>query len=491
MSKFINKLKQTKPGFMAPQYEHIFYSLFFLGQNLLWGFAGNTLTFLSGTLGDVALASAVLIAPKIWDAINDTLFGYIVDKVSFKNGREKFLPWIRIGVSGIGIFTIFMFAIPVGLSTIGKIIWFLAGYILFDLLYTLLDAPAFALPTVLTSDNKERTTLLSGNKLWSMVGGTVASVGTMFLLDYIGWFWGAVIFCALGVIMMIPLIVCAKERLNEKEANSKNKDSKNNKVQKEERYTLKQMFKYLGKNKYLLITLISFFIFGMCSVETALSVIIAQSVLGQTIYGTVVAAMVSVSVITVSAVIPRLIKKFDKFYIMVSGILIGTLFSIISYFVGYSSVILAAVFMGLKCISLATWQCIIYMLIADTTEYGRFKSGTKATGITFALQTTVSKGKAALLQSFAGFGLALVGYDAARVASEIPQEEIVKNRMWAFYIFLPCVGYLLALGILVLFYKLRDKDVQAMTRYNNNEIGYNECMEILGNKFGEPAIKHE
>jgi len=475
-------MSKIKKGFMAPNSEHFTYSLFFLGQNLLWGYAGNTLTFLGDTLGNIALAGTVLIAPKIWDAINDALFGYIVDKTSFKNGREKFLPWIRIGTAGIGIFIIFMFAIPTGIPQVLKIVWFLAGYILFDALYTLLDAPAFALPTVMTTSNKERTALLSGNKLWSMVGGTVASVGTMFLLDYVGWFWGSVIFCVIGVAMMIPLCFVIKERLTEKEAVEATKEE-----EKEEKYSLKQMFKYLGKNKYLFVALIAFFVFGISAVEMTMSVIIARSVLGQTIYGTVVAAMVAVTVITVSALIPSLVKKYDKFYVMVGGIVLGSLFSIVSYFVGYDSIVLAAIFMGLKCISLATWQCIIYMLVADTTEYGRFKSGTKATGITFALQTTVSKAKAALLQTFCGFSLALVGYDA----SVIEQTVQVQKSMWALFIFLPAVGYIIALLILVFFYKLRDKDVQAMTKYNNMEIGYEECMKVLGNKFGEPALRHE
>ena len=85
-------------------------------------------------LGKVAL---VLAAVKIWDAVNDPIFGYIFDKVKFKSGL-KGLPWVRISVIGIPFVTIAVFAIPQASETV-KLVWFAVAYLLWDTVYTLTD----------------------------------------------------------------------------------------------------------------------------------------------------------------------------------------------------------------------------------------------------------------------------------------------------------------------------------------------------------------
>ena len=65
--------------------------MFFLGQNILWGYAGFMETFLTDIGIAAATAAAILLVPKLWDAFNDVLFGYLVDRHKFKNG-QKFVP---------------------------------------------------------------------------------------------------------------------------------------------------------------------------------------------------------------------------------------------------------------------------------------------------------------------------------------------------------------------------------------------------------------
>ena len=83
--------KKMRKGYEVPRREYISYCLFFLGQNLLWGFAGYIETFLTDIGIAAATAAMILIVPKLWDALNDVLFGYIVDRHVFKNGT-KFVP---------------------------------------------------------------------------------------------------------------------------------------------------------------------------------------------------------------------------------------------------------------------------------------------------------------------------------------------------------------------------------------------------------------
>ena len=187
------------------------YCLFFLGQNILWGYAGYVETFLTDIGIAAASAALILLLPKIWDAVNDVFFGYLMARFTFRNG-QKFMPWVRIGTAAIGITTVALFAIPQSMGSSGKIIWFLLAYLLFDVSYTVLDAPAFAVTTVMTSDVQERSSIIAGNKLWGMVGGVVATLLVPLLRPRLGWFTACVVFAAVSVVMMIPMLFWVKER---------------------------------------------------------------------------------------------------------------------------------------------------------------------------------------------------------------------------------------------------------------------------------------
>ena len=157
--------------------------------------------------------------------------------------------------------------------------------------------------------------------------------------------------------------------------------------------------------------------------------------------------------------------------------------SVIALFVGYDSFLPAVILIALKCVGLASWQVIIYMLVADTTEYGTYKSGTRATGITFSLQTFISKLKNAAVNSFMLLCIAWTGYNA-EAAVQAPD---VTGRIWKVFLIVPVIGYIAGIVILLLFYHLRDKDVQVMARYNNREISYEDATEELKDRFGLPG----
>ncbi len=463
--------KQSRVGFQSERKEYVGYCLFFLGQNLLWGFAGYIETFLTDIGIAATTAAAILIIPKLWDAVNDVIFGYIVDRHTFRNG-QKFMPWVRIGTAAVGITTVAMFAIPKSMAQTGKVIWFLITYILFDFAYTILDAPAFAVTTVMTSNVSERTTIIAGGKLWSMVGGVLATVLIPMIRPVFGWFTACIIFIAVSIVLMIPMLFTVKER------SSANANA-------EENPKFKDMIKYLKSNKYLLIVLLAMLLLGVSSVEQKMAIYMGRICLGKENAATLVAAGVAVSVIVVSALVPVLSRKWDKFNVLCVGLAFAIVMDIVTYFVGYGSLGVAIAMIMLKCTGLGFWQVIIYMLIADTVEYGTYKSGTRAAGVTFSLQCFIAKLKNALIGSIVLFTLSLTGFVEGENAV---QPAGVADGVWGLFCFLPAIGFAIALVVLVFFYKLRTRDVQVMSQYNNGEITKEEAEGILGAKFG-PAGK--
>ena len=456
--------KKNQLGYQTSKRERIAYCLFFLGQNILWGFAGYVETFLTDIGIAAATAAVILLVPKLWDAVNDVLFGYLVDRHVFKSGM-KFLPWVRIGTAAVGITTVALFAIPPSLSESVKVVWFLVAYLLFDLSYTILDAPAFALTTVMTSDVPERSAIIAGGKLWSMVGGVVATLLIPILRPILGWFAACAVFIAVSIVLMIPLLVSAKERTR---------------VQAQSEPGLREMLRYLKANRYLMIALVCLVILGVASLEQKMAIYMGRICLEKEGLATLVAGGAAVSVIVVSALVPVLSRKWDKFQVLCAGLAFTVVMNVVAYFVGYDSLVLALIMTTLKCSGLGFWSVVLYMLVADTVEYGTYKTGTRAAGVTFSLQCFAAKLKNGLIGSVVLFSLARVGFVEGENAI---QPAGVADGVWGLFCLLPAAGFLIALVLLLKFFKLRTKDVQIMSRCNNGEITREEAEKLLEGKF--------
>ena len=456
--------KRNQLGWQTGKRERIAYCLFFLGQNILWGFAGYVETFLTDIGIAAATAAVILLVPKLWDAVNDVLFGYLVDRHVFKSGL-KFLPWVRIGTAAVGITTVALFAIPASLSESVKVVWFLVAYLLFDLSYTVLDAPAFALTTVMTSDVPERSAIIAGGKLWSMVGGVVATLLIPILRPILGWLAACVVFIAVSIVLMIPLLVFAKERSH---------------VQAQSEPGLREMLRYLKANRYLLIALVCLMILGVASLEQKMAIYMGRICLEKEGLATLVAGGAAVSVIVVSALVPVLSRKWDKFQVLIAGLAFTVVMNVVAYFVGYDSLVLALIMTTLKCSGLGFWSVVLYMLVADTVEYGTYKTGTRAAGVTFSLQCFAAKLKNGLIGSVVLFSLARVGFVEGENAV---QPAGVADGVWGLFCLLPAAGFLIALVLLVKFFKLRTRDVQIMSRCNNGEITREEAEKLLEGRF--------
>ena len=463
-----------KTEYHTSKQERLLYGLYFFGQNVLWAFAGLVSTYLLDIGLDAKVASAILLGPKIWDAVNDTLFGYVVDKVNWKN-RQKFLPWIKMGTAAIAITVILMFAIPASISNPAfKIAWFIVAYILFDAAYTLLDAPMYAMPTAMTTNIQERTALLSSNRFWGILGGVVGYVLIPLIRPKTGWLIGSVIFSLAGLLFMAPFLFVGRERNTE------------HKREASEKYSFRDMIGYLKTNRYLTLSLLILFIVGACSIESSLSLIVARNCFGDESKATIITIIVMLPTMFIALAIPPLARKMDKYYLLAGGLAAGFIGGTLSLITGYDNMILVFIGLAIKGAGNAIFMVISYMLIADSVEYGTYKSGTRATGISFSLQTFTSKLKNAVIGSLSLFALGVFGYDSSLPENVMQAPEVVKG-IWKVFSGVPALGYLIALALLLVFYKLRDKDVEAMARYNNGEDIGKDVLDYLKQRYGQPG----
>lgn len=110
-------------GYMTTFKERLSYWTYFIGQNIYYNITAAFIsTYLAMQGVNLAKVAIVLLIVKIWDAVNDPIFGFIFDKVKFKNG-QKSLPWLRISTALIPIVTISCSPFPRRWGRPGKLVW--------------------------------------------------------------------------------------------------------------------------------------------------------------------------------------------------------------------------------------------------------------------------------------------------------------------------------------------------------------------------------
>lgn len=130
-----------------------------------------------------------------------------------------------------------------------------------------------------------------------------------------------------------------------------------------------------------------------------------------------------------------------------------------------------------------------FMFTPDCAEYGKYKTGRDAKGITFAIQTFSSKVGLAVSSSLAMIIVGWFGWQTVNANSfeelerlNVVQPDTAIEGLWITYILVPAIGLLLSL-IPLAFYKLRDKDVRIMAKCNFGEITREEAEAQLSRKY--------
>ena len=454
-------MKKHKVGWHTSKGERLAYYLFFAGQLIFNTIVMSyVLTLLLNNGVNEVLAGAIILAPKIWDAVNDTLFGFIVDKVRFKGGR--FLPWIKLSAIIMPLATIFLFSVPESLSVTGKCIWIVIGYVLWDSSYTISDTPIYALSTSMTNNMDERTTILSLRGVSGAIGGLLSAVLIPLLYGQnganLGWSVTAIIVSVIGGVCMLPVTFLAKERFD---------------GEKEEEASFKDLFKALLQNKNLFVIISVRFLFLLTYTVQVLNPIFCEYVMGNETIASLLALLISVPSIVLAVVLPMLCRRFDKVHMLVVFMVIYAVPSILQYFVGYESMPIFLLITTIRSVGYAGFTSLIFMFIPDCIEYGQYTTGQRNAGTSFCLQTFVSKLNSAVISSLTAFIIAAMGFSATNVT------PAGKDGVWFTYTIFSAIGSIIAIPLLLKFYTLRDKDVKEMIACNNGEISKEECEKRL------------
>jgi GPH family glycoside/pentoside/hexuronide:cation symporter/probable glucitol transport protein GutA len=489
-----HKILGTTPGEGMQPKEVFSYSIAGLGQNMIFAMVSSFLMlYYTDAVGLLPGAVAmIMLGTRLFDAFNDPIMGSIVDRTRSRWGKLR--PYLLFSPLPIAIFTVICFTTLPGADYTARLIYAIVTYNIWAILYTILDVPYWGLSTAMTSDTHKRATMLTIARLACTLGGGLITltvpiiVGFMqsrttggLLLEEIpleqqeavraaigsdlraAFPWIAAVVAALALPFIFAAFVGTKERYYSDEPP----------------HSMLENFKLLFINGPLMLIVLSGILGSLKGMFLAGGIYFAKYNLGDSGYFTLITLSVAPGGLLASLLTPMLSRKFGKRDLFIFSHLAGAAVLLAIYFAGWRSafglwfnlagLIIVGIPMGFA-------NILTYAMIADTVDYLEWKSGKRAEGICFAMQTFISKVGTALSSFAIMLTLSIVGF-----VENVAAPPLVQDGIYFANVFLAAVS-MLACTIPLFFYRFTEKEqaravaVTAARRGIKAERGYDQTV---------------
>lgn len=399
--------------------EKIGYGLGDLGFNFYWAnISGFLLFFYTDVFGiSAAAAGTMFLVTKIVDAFTDPIMGGIADRTKSKWG--KYRPYLLLGGIPMAGAAVLTYTTP-DLAEGGKLIWAYGTYTFMMLMYTILSVPYSALSGVITARSQDRTDLISFRFIAAFTGTTLVNWFTLDLVEWfgkgdeaLGWQLTMALYGLIAAILFAVVTFTTKERVQppvEQKTNAMGdiKDLLKNKP-------------WLVLFSLALIIMITITMRAGASIYYIKYFVQRPELVGQflTTYGLALAAGAALT-----PVMTRFVEK--KKLLMILMTITGVL-SISFFFIPADAIWLLFTVNILIGLSLGPKSPLAFSMYADTADYTEWKTGRRATAMTFSAAIFSQKLGGALASFAIGLILASMGYVAKEAQTDASQTGILLS----------------------------------------------------------------
>lgn len=384
--------------------------------------------------------TGIILTARIFDALNDPVMGVIVDNTHTKYG--KFKPWIALGGLLAGVLTVLLFT-DFGLSGAGYVGVFAVLYLLWGISFTANDISYWSMMPSLSLKQEEREVIGSVARIFANVGLFVVVAGIVPVTQLLGEALGSpergyTAFAVIIVVIMwlglcVTLFGVREPRLVEK---------------KQENTTLRQMVKIIFGNDQLLYTAISMalFMIGYCT-TTSFGLYYFKYAYGDEAMYSIFAVILGVSQIAALAVFPRVAKHFERKKLYAAATCLVLVGYVIFFFAPANTMLFIGIAGLLLFVGQAFIQIMMLMFLADTVEYGYWKTGRRNESVTFALQPFINKMGGAVASGIVGVTVILSGMKEAQSSSDMTTQGLLMLKIAMMVLPLLCIvaGFLVYL----------------------------------------------
>lgn len=395
-----------------------------------------------------SVIGTLFLVARLWDAVNDPMMGGFVDKTKSRLGKCR--PYLIFGPVALGIIFVLMFSGPQGLSGTGKIIFAYVTYILYGMAYTLVDIPGHALVSRMTSENTEKTKVMTLRRVVANFGMLIGAGAVMPLVGLLGrgnanrgYLMTAAVFAVIAGVPIILSGLTAKERVVE--------------TQDHQKFEFKELYSILKSNVPLLITVMVFIVNQIAmSIKTAAMAYYFTYNIGRVELIAVVSGISLIFTILGTALIPLITRKMGKKNGMILAMAIIGATSLGLALTPATSVGLILGWFILNSLAAGFGLAMPFIIAMDAVEYGEWKTGKRTEGIIFSLMTFGTKLASAIGGAMLGYILTWTGYVANQTQTSMALNGILFS-MAIFPILVSIIGI-----VLMKFYNLSDEKLQTI-----------------------------
>lgn len=408
--------------------------LFLLIGGYLVFYYTNVIGLNPGAIGTILLISRVL------DGASDLVFGNVIDRTRSKMGVCR--PWILSMTIGSMAGIIALLCVP----DTGEMVQYIYVFISYNLANTVISTiyqlSAVGLPTYITRDVVERSYLY----IWANTGQMITQIiisGCMFSViaalgeDRKAWLITFLFIGIVGSVLTAVSVFLCREGVNP--------DDIAKKAGNQTRVSFVKALCSCLRNKYwwMLLTTI------ICVTAVNVSTMTMTSYYSQYILKDVTRADVLNIFYTMSMMVVPLIaffiEKTEKRNIALAGVFLIVIGCTITVAV-HTKMPLLCLAAVLKGLGVGCITAVSSAMIADTIEYGQWKTGVRNQAVLIGAQSAGTKIGQGLISAILSWAIAFAGFDALKLI----QPDNVNRCIIRLYSILP-----LAMAVIAIFILLR------------------------------------
>ncbi len=428
--------------------EKVGYSLGDTASHFVWDMVGFWLLFFYTDIYGISAAAAgtIMMIARFWDMAIDPIIGVISDRTNTRWG--KFRPYILFGAVPYAVLAILTFTTP-NFGEVGKLIYAGATYVLLMTAYAFINLPYSALGAVMSDDTYERAGLNSYRFIAGFIGQFVVTGLALTLANYFGngdkaqgFQYTLMLFAGLSLVFFYITFKTTKERVQ---------------PPKEQKDSVKEDVRNLFKNKaWVILAIVGIVSFIMFAMQNAAIAYYFKYYLNREDNVQLFNVVGTVALIVALPLSKPLAKRFGNKNVFIGSSLVSGLFFMLIYLPGVTDLTTIYVFNVIAKMAYAPAVPLLWTMIADSADYGEWKSGRRSTGLYFS---------AAVFAQKAGWGIgaAIAGWILS-ISNFMPNVEQTESSITGIKLLvsvIPGVLYM-SCAIFMLFYNIDSKTTDLM-----------------------------
>lgn len=423
-----------------------------------------------------AAAGTLMLVVRLFDMVTDPLMGGIADRTNTRWG--KYRPYLILTSIPYGILAVVAFSTP-DFDEGGKLIYAYITYALLMTAYTAVNIPYSALGGVITGDAKERGEVQAYRFAMAMVGGFIVTSSMLWLVstfgngdDTKGYQYAMGVLSLIACVCFVLCFLTTRERVPPTEIRDENNLGETFVAIWKDLFTLVRTNSQWGIMALVAIFLLLLVImrggvtlfytkyFLACDMPSlgvaipfwgSIEEFCNPDTLGTTFLtlGFVAASLGAVTTIFLT-------KKFCKVSIFRFAAVMIVIFSTLLFFIPPEMVAASLVTFMLTQYFQIMLVSNMFAMVADTVDYGEYKTGKRVTAMTFSAHLFALKLGVALGGAMVGWLLAYFDYAAPIDGVDQVQSD---RSLFGILVIFSLVPSLCALIVFILgrFYSLDDK----------------------------------